>query len=199
MTSPSARIDQSYRGLLRVPQLSRVLASMMVARIANAMVGVAIVLFTLEAYDSPALAGLVTLAYILPGILVSPIAGALLDRHGRVRLIILDYIVSGSTLGIIALLALSDSLPAGLLVVIAALASLTSVLSATGLRSLFPIMVPRTAVGAGQRRRLEWLHRGDDPRSADRRGTGDGCRRAADVGDHRRADAAGHDPPHRRP
>ena len=143
MTSPSARIDQSYRGLLRVPQLSRVLASMMLARVGNAMVGVAIVLFTLEAYDSPALAGLVTLAYILPGILVSPIAGALLDRHGRVRLIILDYIVSGSTLGIIALLALADHLPAGLLVVIAALASLTSILSATGLRSLFPIMVPK--------------------------------------------------------
>jgi MFS family permease len=143
VTSPPARIDQSYRGLLRVPQLSRVLASMMVARTANAMVGVAIILFTLEAYDSPALAGLVTLAYILPGILVSPIAGALLDRHGRVRLIILDYIVSGSTLGLIALLALADSLPAALLVLIAALASLTSILSATGLRSLFPIMVPK--------------------------------------------------------
>ena len=137
MTSPSARIDQSYRGLLRVPQLSRVLASMMLARVGNAMVGVAIVLFTLEAYDSPALAGLVTLAYILPGILVSPIAGALLDRHGRVRLIILDYIVSGSTLGLIALLALADQLPPGVLVLIAALASLTSILSATGLRSLF--------------------------------------------------------------
>ena len=143
MTSPAARIDQSYRGLLRVPQLSRVLASMIVARVASAMVGVAIVLFTLDEYDSPALAGLVTLAYILPGILVSPIAGALLDRHGRVRLIILDDIVAGSALGIIALLALSDRLPAGLLVLIAAVASLTSILSATGLRSLFPIMVPK--------------------------------------------------------
>ena len=143
MTSQTARIDQSYRGLLRVPQLSRVLASMIVARVASAMVGVAIVLFTLDEYDSPALAGLVTLAYILPGILVSPIAGALLDRHGRVRLIILDYIVAGSALGIIAFLALSDRLPAGLLVLIAAVASLTSILSATGLRSLFPIMVPK--------------------------------------------------------
>jgi MFS family permease len=143
VTLPAARIDQSYRGLLRVPQLSRVLASMMLARVANGMVGVAIILFTLDEYDSPALAGLVTLAYILPGIVVSPIAGALLDRHGRVRLIILDYIVSAAALGLIAVLALADSLPAGLLVLIAALASLTSILSATGLRSLFPIMVPK--------------------------------------------------------
>ena len=31
---------------------------------------------------------------LFPGILLSPIAGALLDRHGRVRLIILDYLVA---------------------------------------------------------------------------------------------------------
>jgi len=114
-----------------------------VARVAQAMVGVAIVLFTLDEYDSPSLAGVVTLAYLLPGMVVSPIAGALLDRHGRVRLIILDYFVAASALALIGVLALSDDLPAGLLVLIAAVASLTSILSATGLRSLFPIMVPR--------------------------------------------------------
>jgi MFS family permease len=143
VTLPESRIDHSYRGLLRVPDLRRVLASMMVARVAQAMVGVAIVLFTLDEYDSPALAGVVTLAYLLPGMLVSPIAGALLDRHGRVRLIILDYVIAASALALIGVLALSDGLPAGLLVLIAGIASLTSILSATGLRSLFPIMVPR--------------------------------------------------------
>ena len=143
MTLPESRIDHSYRGLLRVPSLRRVLASMMVARIAQAMVGIAIVLFTLDEYDSPALAGVVTLAYLLPGMLVSPIAGALLDRHGRVRLIIVDYVVAASALALIGVLALSGDLPAGLLVLIAGIASLTSILSTTGLRSLFPIMVPK--------------------------------------------------------
>ncbi len=199
MTSPAARIDQSYRGLLRVPQLSRVLASMMLARVGNGMVGVAIVLFTLDEYDSPALAGLVTLAYILPGILVSPIAGALLDRHGRVRLIILDYIVAAAALGLIAALALTDRLPAGLLVLIAGLASLTSILSATGLRSLFPIMVPKHLWERVNAVDFERLHRGDDPRSSDRRRSGHNCRGAADAGDHRRADAARHVPSDRSP
>ena len=143
MTLPESRIDHSYRGLLRVPYLRRVLASMMVARVAQAMVGIAIVLFTLDEYDSPQLAGVVTLAYLLPGMLVSPIAGALLDRHGRVRLIIIDYVVAASALALIGVLALSGSLPAALLVLIAGIASLTSILSATGLRSLFPIMVPK--------------------------------------------------------
>ena len=143
MSLPEPRIDHSYRGLLRVPYLRRVLASMMVARVAQAMVGVAIVLFTLDEYDSPTLAGVVTLAYLLPGMLVSPIAGALLDRHGRVRLIIVDYVVSAAALALIGVLALSDGLPAALLVLIAGIASLTSILSTTGLRSLFPIMVPK--------------------------------------------------------
>ena len=89
--APHARQDRSYRALLRVPTLGRVLVSMILARIAQSMVGVAMVLFTLREYGSPALAGAVTLAYVLPGLVVSPIAGALLDRHGRVRLIILDY------------------------------------------------------------------------------------------------------------
>ena len=163
------------------------------------MVGVAIVLFTLDAYDSPALAGLVTLAYILPGILVSPIAGALLDRHGRVRLIILDYIVAGSTLGIIAFLALLGPPARGT----------PGPHRRAGLADLdperdraaqpVPDHGPEAPLGAGQRRRLEWVHRGDDPRPTDRRGPCDGCRRAADAGDHRRDDAAGHGPADRRP
>ncbi len=138
-----SHIDRSYEALLRVPSLPRVLASMLVARTAQSMVGVAIVLFTLAEYGSPALAGMVTLAYVLPGLLVSPIAGALLDRHGRIRLVILDYLVAGLALALIGGLSLADRLPDALLVLIAGLASLTSVLSTTGLRSLFPIMVPK--------------------------------------------------------
>ncbi|MGO9206399.1 MAG: MFS transporter, partial [Candidatus Limnocylindrales bacterium] len=74
--------DRSYRALLRVPSLARVVAGMQIARIAQSMVSVAIVLFTLTAYRSPELAGIVTFVSIVPGMIVSPIAGALLDRHG---------------------------------------------------------------------------------------------------------------------
>jgi MFS family permease len=88
------------------------------------------------------LAGLVTFAAVFPGLVVSPIAGALLDRHGRIRLIALDYVVAASSMLLIAALALAGTLPAALLVLIAAVASLTSILSHTGLRSLFPLVVP---------------------------------------------------------
>jgi MFS family permease len=107
------------------------------------MVGVALVLFTLAEYDSPALAGLVTFASIFPGLVVSPIAGALLDRHGRIRLVALDYVVAMSAMLLISGLAAADALPAALLVGIAVVSSLTGILSVTGLRSLFPLMVPK--------------------------------------------------------
>jgi len=139
MTDPSA---PSYRALLRVPNLGRVLVSMQVARVAQSMVGVALVLFTLDRYGSAAFAGLVTFASIFPGLLIAPVAGALLDRHGRIRLVRLDYVVALAALAVIGVLALLDVLPGPLLVVIAVVSSLTSILSHVGLRSLFPIMVP---------------------------------------------------------
>jgi MFS family permease len=136
-------LDSSYRALLRVPTLWRLVLAMQVARVAQAMFGIILVLFTLTRFGSPALAGIVTFAATFPGILVSPIAGALLDRHGRIRLVIVDYVVAGVTLVVIAFLAIVNDLPAIVLVVIAAASSLTLALSQTGLRSLFPILVPR--------------------------------------------------------
>lgn len=132
----------SYRALLRVPTLGRVLLSMQVARVAQSMVGVALVLFTLDRFGSPAFAGLVTFASIFPGLLLSPVAGALLDRHGRIRLVLLDYVVALLAMMVIGGLALLDVLPGPLLVLIAVISSLTSILSHVGLRSLFPILVP---------------------------------------------------------
>jgi MFS family permease len=132
----------SYRALLAVPSIGRVLLAMQIARIAQSMVSIVVILLALQRYDSPQLAGAVAFASIAPGMLVSPIAGALLDRHGRVRLIILDYSVAAISLTLIAALALAGELPAWLLLAIVAVASITGPLSSSGLRSLFPLMVP---------------------------------------------------------
>jgi MFS family permease len=106
------------------------------------MVGVALVLFTLAEYQSPALTGIVTAASILPGLLIAPVAGALLDRQGRTRLVMLDYAIALGSLVLIGVLALADALPVPVLLLITVVSSLTSILSATGLRSLFPLLVP---------------------------------------------------------
>ena len=135
--------EPSYRALLRVPSLGRALLGTQLARLAQAMVGVTMVLFTLIEYRSPALAGAVTFASLAPGILVSPLAGALLDRLGRVRLIALDFVIAMLSLGLIGVLGTLDLLPPPVLILIAAISSLTGIFSATGLRTLFPLMAPK--------------------------------------------------------
>jgi MFS family permease len=135
--------DRSYRALLAVPYLGRLVLGMQIARIVQSMVSVTIVLFTLKAYNSVALSGIATFFSIFPGLLLSPIAGALLDRHGRTRLVALDYFIAMVCLSAIGILALLGTLPGWLLVVIVGIASLTAPLSATGVRSLFPLIVPR--------------------------------------------------------
>ncbi|HEX4996613.1 MAG TPA: MFS transporter [Terriglobia bacterium] len=135
-------IESSYRALLGLPSVGRLLVGMQVARISQSMVSVTTVLYALSAYHSPALAGLAAFFSVFPGLIISPVAGALLDRHGRTRLVVLDYLVAMVALGLIGALALLNALPAWLLIVIAAVASLTAPLSASGLRSLFPQIVP---------------------------------------------------------
>ena len=132
----------SYRALLDVPSLWRVLLAMQIARIGQSMIGIVAILFALQRFGSAPLAGAVAFASIAPGMLISPIAGALLDRHGRTRLIILDYMVATASLFLVAGLSAAGRLSAPLLLLIVAVASLTGPLSSSGLRSLFPLMVP---------------------------------------------------------
>jgi MFS family permease len=133
----------SYRALLRIPTLGRILLGMALSRVGGSMFGVAIVLFTLDRYHSPAIAGIVTFASVGPGLIVSPVAGALLDRHGRARLIVADQLIGATSLVLIAGLALADALPPAVLILVTAIAGLTAPLSSVGLRTLFPLIVPR--------------------------------------------------------
>jgi predicted MFS family arabinose efflux permease len=106
------------------------------------MMLVALVLFVLERYYSPQLAGATAFFSVLPGVLVSPFAGALLDRRGRARLVVLDYAIAALALGLIAGLSALRLLPPPALLAIVGLASLTNPLSSAGARTLFPLIAP---------------------------------------------------------
>jgi MFS family permease len=116
----------------------------LLGRVGGSMVTVTLILFVLQRYHSPQLAGATAFFSLLPGLLVSPIAGALLDRHGRARLVVLDYLVAALMVALLAILASRESLPPGLLLAIVGVASLTNPLSNTGARSLFPLITPRS-------------------------------------------------------
>ncbi len=106
------------------------------------MMLVALVLFVLARYHSPQLAGATAFLAILPGMLVSPLAGALLDRRGRTRLVAVDYMIAALALWLIAAFSALHALPPPLLLAIVGVASLTNPLSAAGARTLFPLLAP---------------------------------------------------------
>jgi predicted MFS family arabinose efflux permease len=132
----------TYRRLFSVGGFAQLAGGVVLSRTAIGLIQVALVLYVLQTFHSPALAGLVVFLSLVPGLAVSPIAGALLDRHGRVRMILLDYCVAASTMVLLAGLAAAQRLSAPLLMVIVAISSLTGPLSASGNRSLFPLVVP---------------------------------------------------------
>jgi MFS family permease len=116
---------------------------MLLARTATTMVQLILVLFALERFHSPGLAGAVTFLALAPGLLMSPIAGALLDRHGRVKLMVVDYVVASSALALIVAFGAADLLTEVVLLAIVTVMSLTFPLSTTGVRTMFPLIVPR--------------------------------------------------------
>jgi MFS family permease len=139
----STREAPSYRHLFAIQGFPRLVASMIIARVAGQMVALILILLALQHYGSAELAGLVTFMAVAPGIVASPIAGALLDRHGRTRLVVLDYFIAAASLALIAGLAAGNALPVPLLLLIVTVSSLTQPLSNTGVRTLFPLIVPK--------------------------------------------------------
>jgi predicted MFS family arabinose efflux permease len=127
---------------LRVEGFPRLVASLFVSRIAGQMVSVGLVLFVLSRYHSPPLAGAAVFLFTFPGLLLSPVAGALLDRFGRTRLVTVDYFVAAATLFALAALSAAHELPPGLLLLICGIASITGPLGIGGARSLVPSLVP---------------------------------------------------------
>jgi len=137
----AAEVASSYRALLRVPGFPRLALATLLVRAGASMWQLALVLFVLQRYGSPSLAGIAVFLAIAPGVLVSPVAGALLDRFGRVRLMVSDYAASAVSLtGIVVLANVHAPLWAILALVI--FSSLMNPLGTSGSRSLFPMVIP---------------------------------------------------------
>ena len=133
----------TYPELFRIRAFPRLAYSVLFARTANQMLQLALVLFVLQRFHSPTLAGITVFLSIAPGIVVSPLAGALLDRHGRVRLITLDYLVGAVMLGAIVALEAFNLLSSLTLLALVTAGSLTFSLSNSGSRSMLPLIVPK--------------------------------------------------------
>ncbi|HEY1934155.1 MAG TPA: MFS transporter [Acetobacteraceae bacterium] len=136
----------SYRALLRQRDVGRLLLAASFARLAERMLMLVLVLYALARFHSPVLAGWVGFAAMAPGLLVSPLAGALLDRFGSAAAIAIDMACSAGVVAGLAFLALRHADSAAVLLVLVSLWSLSSPLSSAGVRALLPTLVDRAAL-----------------------------------------------------
>ncbi|MFZ5677439.1 MAG: MFS transporter [Pseudomonadota bacterium] len=134
--------NSSYRALWRTPHLPALLASMALARLAARMFSLALVLFVLARYASPTLAGWAIFAAVVPGLILSPICGAVLDRVGPTVAVALDLAASAVFTAMLAAASWLGWADPTLLFILVILYSITGPLGASGIRSLLPRMVP---------------------------------------------------------
>lgn len=146
-TSPetAATCPLSYKQVLTSRNVPQLLLAASASRLAGSMLLYVIVLYVIAEFESAATAGLSGFFLALPGFVVSPIAGAVLDRLGVVRAVAFDMICSAAFIGLVAGLSAAGSLTEPLLFVLLTLYSLTSPLSSGGIRTLFPRFVPEAA------------------------------------------------------
>jgi MFS family permease len=111
------------------------------ARLADEMFGVGVVLLILDRTGSAALAGLTVAAATLPSVVTGPLLGAWLDLTGRRKAaMIFDQLLAASALAAIVLLAGHG--PDALLPLLALIMGTTWPLSFGGFTSLIPRLVP---------------------------------------------------------
>ncbi len=132
----------SYRELLRVADVRALLLATLLVRLAGRMFALAIVLYALTRLGSPVLAGWLVFAAVVPGLAVSPIAGALIDRVGSVWAITVDMASSAACVTAMIVVDRVGWASGPVLLSLVGLFSLTRPLSMAGIRALLPRLVP---------------------------------------------------------
>jgi MFS family permease len=126
--------------LRRSPGYPQFLAAATVARLADEMFAIGVVLLVLERTDSPSLAGLTIGAATLPGMLSGPVLGAWLDRTGRRSLIYkVDRLLLTAVL--LAILGVAGHGPGFLVLVLALVTGITLPVTMSGFTSMIPLIV----------------------------------------------------------
>ena len=93
-TQVAVEQQASYRALLEIRGLPALILATTMSRLAGRIFSLMLVLFALTRFSSPVLAGWLTFAAIAPGLAISPIAGAFLDRAGPTTAVQTDFIAS---------------------------------------------------------------------------------------------------------
>jgi hypothetical protein len=132
----------TYRHLLRQRSCLALTAVAFTCRLGLHVWKYGLILLVVTQMRAPWLAGLAVLCNTVPALLAGPVAGAAMDRFGATRLLLADSLVSAAAAALIVVLALVHRLEPPALLAVVAVSAVTTPFSTSGLRSLFPSVVP---------------------------------------------------------
>lgn len=126
--------------------LARYAVAATLARLADEMVGVALVLFVLQRTDNGVLAGAAVAGYTLPAVLTGPVLGAWLAGAGRrapLALAANELVLAAVAIGLVLTV---GHAPAPVVVLLTVFAGLSLPLTSAGYSSLLPAIVGRAGL-----------------------------------------------------
>ncbi|MET9776255.1 MFS transporter [Streptomyces sp. NPDC006367] len=129
----------SYGRLLRAPYAARLLFSTLVGRLPNAMAPVSLLLVAQADHGSLGFGGALSAVYLVAFAVGQPVLGRVADRRGPTLPIVSGAIAASCALGALAVVGTESR---GLSVVLAAVAGLSNPPLESGLRTLWPRILP---------------------------------------------------------
>jgi MFS family permease len=129
----------------RVPMLA-LLGANIVSLVGNVLSMIALPWFVLQTTDSPARAGLVGFAILLPGFAAGIFGGALVDQFGYKRVSVVSDVISGLAIAAIPLLYHTTGLAFWQLLVLVFVGALLDVPGLTARRALVPELTQRAGM-----------------------------------------------------
>lgn len=133
----------SYLAVLKIPSMFQYMMGLVFTKLGGWMWSTGLVLFVLYKYDnSTELSGISVLFSVIPGVIISPVAGAMVDKYDPRKIITIGQTITGLLCAMIPLLSLLGVLHFWILLVIVIFLSLFRPLVTTAYRALLPVLVP---------------------------------------------------------
>ena len=132
----------AYRRVLRDRRFALLWGGVTVSLFGDALTWVSLVWLTFELGGGPADVGILAVCYTAPVIVGGLVAGVLLDRYDRRRLLIADNTIRGLAMLSVPIAAAMGTLGQAQLDIVAAVYGLLYMISLAGFPSIIPDLVP---------------------------------------------------------
>ncbi len=133
--------SHSYRVVLALPGVGRLVVSTALGRTANQMTSLVLILLSLRLYHSAVLAGAAVFIQLV-AVPVGPIAGAMVDRLGSSIMIAIDFLIVAVVTSCLAALGWAHLLPVPVFLGLILVGTVTWPFSGAGVKALLPQIVP---------------------------------------------------------